>query len=80
MGVNTSPLHTLHFVVFKNVARIYLNQGKDAEALIYFKKAADVDDLDVSLWDQIGKLAFKVKDYRTSLWAFFKGKDVSYWT
>lgn len=77
MGVHTSPLHTLQFVVFKNVAKIYQAKGEYDDALTYYMKAVNVDDGDEESWAQIGQISFELKKYKTAIWAFNAGKEVS---
>ena len=77
MGVHTSPLHTLQFVVFKNLAKIYHGKELFEDALTFFMKAVQVDDADQESWTQIGQIAFKLKKYKIAIWAFNAGRQVS---
>jgi hypothetical protein len=76
-SVHTSPLHTLHFVVHKNYAKL-LEPQKAKEALKHYQIAAEIDPSDLELWFKIGSLAKQSRLLDLGAKAFLKGIQLSF--
>ena len=82
MGVQTSPLHTLQFVVHRNYALLLLQLSfgvkgaQKTEALAHFRRALSVDPTDTGLWYQFGTLAWSLNQYNTAIWGFLRGMEM----
>ena len=75
--MHTSPLHTLHFVVHKNYAKLLEHQNL-REALNHYQKAAEIDPSDLELWFKIGSLAKQARLLDLGAKAFLKGIKLSF--
>lgn len=75
-NIHSSPLHSLHFVVFKNYS-LLLEPTEPSRAIDLRMRALRVDPSDVDLWFSLGDLAARHGDTVLAAEAFQLGLDRS---